>query len=205
MTSTAVRGGNRGSRLSRVRSWSSAWLTAYLPRLALRRPRVHVALGAWLPCWSLRFALGVMALLCAAMVVRSPLAWVVLILLTIAVVVRPSGIAPAALIMALALTMAVGPEGTALRTGLLIIGLHAVAQLGVLLGRASWTARVEIGALAVPLRRFLGIQAFVQPLALIGGWLAGRDLGLALLPLLASLGLVVVTYVWLPGLGDDRR
>ena len=203
MTS-GVREGFGQVRSSRVRNWAAAWLTAYLPRLALRRPQVHIALGPWLPCWGLRLALGVLALLCAAMVVRSPLAWVGLILLAIAVVVRPSGIAPAALIMAVALSMAVGPEGTALRTALLIIGLHAVAQLGILLGRASWTARVEIGALAVPLRRFLGIQAFVQPLALVGGGLAGWDLGLALLPLIAVLGLAVVSYVWLPSLGDDR-
>ncbi len=44
----------------------------------------------------------------------------------------------------------------------------------------------------------------MQPLALVGGWLAGWDLGLALLPLIAVLGLAVVSYVWLPSLGDDR-
>ena len=191
--------------LRRLGRLTTAWLAAYLPRLTERRPPVQVDVGAWLPGWSLRLALGALALGCALSVVGGPVAWILLIGLSAAVVVWPSGVAPSAVVVAIAIVHAAGPQtehGEAmLHTALLLLGLHALAQWGLLIGRASWTGKVELGALLAPLPRFLGIQAFVQPLALLGGWLAGRTPGPAVLPLLAVLGLGLVAYLWLPRLG----
>ncbi len=187
----------------------TAWLAAYLPRLTERRPSVQVVLGAWLPGWGLRLALGALALSCASLVVRGPAAWVVLIALSAAVVIWPAGVAPAAIVVVLGVVYAArgpstgsGTEAALLQTALLLLGLHALASWALLIGRASWKTRVELGALVAPLRRFLGVQAFVQPLALLGGWLAGRTPGLAVLPVLAVLGLGLVAYLWLPRLPE---
>lgn len=198
------------SGLRRLRRVVAAWFAAYLPRVTERRPSVQVELRAWLPGWALRLALGTLALGCASLVVRGPVAWTLLIALSVAVVIRPSGLAPAAIVVVIAIVYAArGPlpdpsTSSGTEAALLLLGLHALAQWAVLVGRASWSARIEVGALLAPLPRFLGVQVFVQPLAVLGGWLAGRGAGLAALPLLAVLGLALVAYMWLPRLGALR-
>lgn len=190
----------------RVRLVVAAWLSAYLPRLTERRPRVKTDVAVWLPSWGLRLALGALALACAFSVVGGPLSGILLVGLAAAVVVWPSGVAPAAVVVVIAVVIAAGGPGNDwVQTALVLLGLHALAQWALLVGRTSWTAKIEVGALLAPLPRFLGIQAFVQPLAVLGSWLAGRTSGLDVLPLLAVLGLALVAYLWLPRLGERAR
>ncbi len=186
-------------------AWSTAWLTAYVPVFRRHRPRVALALGAWLPGWVLRLTLATSVPALASLVGGGSIAWFVVALLAVAVLGWPSGAAPGAVVVFLALLAATRPESPApLAVAALLAGLPALVQFGALIGRAGWSARIELAVLVVPLPRFLVIQAVVQPLALVGGWIAGQDVlagpGWILLPILAGLGLGVISYGWLPRL-----
>jgi hypothetical protein len=189
--------------LGRVRKWWRAWWSAYLPAVARRRPRVRLRLGPSLPCWLLRIVVGLLVVACGATVLRGPLAWVVLIMLAAALVAWPAGVGAGAIVIVIAVMVAAGPPlGNPVTAGL-VAGLPALVQLAQLIGRTSWAARIGLRALVVPLPRFLAIQAFVQPLALLGAWLRGVDLALAWLAPVALLGVGVLTYRWLPRLASS--
>lgn len=195
----------RRSGPARALAWLTAWLTAYVPIVRRHRPRVRLELGPWLPGWLLRLVLAVSVFALAAVVGGGRLAWGVLVVLAACVFVWPSGVAPGAAVIFLALLLATRPESPSpLLVAVVLAGLPAVLQFGALLGRTGPAARIEPSVLLVPVPRFLVVQAIVQPLALLGGWLAGQDVlagpGWILLPILAVAGLGVISFVWLPRL-----
>ena len=192
-------------RLVRARAWATAWIEAYVPLLRRRRPRTGIELGTWLPGWVLRLvsAAAILGLASAAGAVS--VAWVILIGIAGWMVARPSGVAGGAAVIAVALLLALRPEPvTPLVLAIVLVVLTASVQLAALLGGTGIFARIELPVLAAPLPRFLAVQALVQPLALVGGWLAGQDVlagpGWVVLPLLAVLGLGVLSFVWIPRL-----
>lgn len=185
----------------RSRAWLTAIWTAYLPRSAAPRPAVRLELSPWVSASVLRLVAGLLALVAAAQVGQGPVTGTVLALLALAVVVFPGGVAPAAVIAVVALVAVLSPAPSSpWPAALLIAALHAMAQLSLLVGRVSWRARVELRALVRPAPRFFVVQLGVQTLAWLGGGLRDYRLDLGVLPLLALLGLGVVTFVWLPRL-----
>ena len=202
---TSVPESVRPRRTVRVRAWVAAWLEAYVPLLRRRRPRTGIQLGPWLPGWVLRLVSAATILGLAAAAGAGSVAWVVVAGIAAWLLARPSGIAGGAAVVTLALLLALRPEPVApLVLAVVLVLLPASIQLAALLGGTGVFARIELPVLLAPLPRFLAVQALVQPLALIGGWLAGQDVlagpGWVVLPLLAVLGIGVLSFVWLPRL-----
>ncbi len=178
------------------------WLAAYAPWLAGRLPAVRIDTGWWVPGWVLRLLLGALAAACLVPPRPGGFWAVVLSGYVVALMAQPGGVLPASAVAVVAVQLLVAPElTTTLRIALTILGLHAVAQLGVLAGRAGPFARFELRVLALPLPRFLIIQVIAQTLALVGAWLSGRAPEVDALPVLAILGLAAAVLGWLPGLG----
>jgi hypothetical protein len=134
-----------------------------------------------------------------------PLAQFVLTVIALAVYAWPSGPAPAAAVVGCALLLATAPQPSdPLITAVLVAALPALMQVSAVLGRAGLAARIELAVFVPGLPRYALIQLVVQPLALLGHWVAILELPsgaptLALV-LLALLGIVVVSFGWLPRL-----
>ena len=171
------------------------WMTRHLPP-------VRIGSGAAAPAWSLRLVLVGMALGTAALVAEGGPSWVIAGSLAAAMVLLPGGVLPAVLVGWLGLLSAAYGVPDPLRTAGLLVGAHLTVQLGALLGQASLRARVELRSLAVPGRRVVAIQATAQPVALLAGWLAGLDITIALLPVLAGTAVAGLVVIWLPRVGQ---
>jgi hypothetical protein len=188
-----------------LRRWLTAWLDAYVPVFRRRRPPVGVELRAWLPGWLLRLVPALAVLGLSTLLDGGPLARFVLTLIALAVYVWPYGPAPAVAVVGCALLLATAPQPSDPRiTAVLVAALPAIMQFSAVLGRAGLSARIELGAFVPGLPRYALIQLVVQPLALVGHWVAVLELPsgpptLALV-LLALLGIVVVSFGWLPRL-----
>lgn len=218
VTTTPGRRRLLASLAARAAGWLAAWLDAYLPRLRRRRPSVLIRTGPALPGWAVRIALALLGLGLANLVGAGGAPWLLIVVLAVLVVGWPSGFPTVALVIVIALiaAMAAVPPSPLLGA-VLVAGLPALVQLGAVAGRAGWTARIEVAALVAPLPRFVLIQAVAQPLALLGGWLAGSlgnwlsaersapPASWIVLPIVAVLGLGVLSFGWLPGLGQARR
>ena len=198
---TVRRGGNR------LAAWLRAWLSAYVPWLVERRPTVQIDLGPWLPGWALRLAMGMLALGCAGPFVRSPLVSTVIIGLVIAVTLRPSGVGPSTVLIVIAVLAAAGPApaaGETLRTGLLVWDCMPW------LSSVSWSVGPPGPPVSksrpcwVPLPRSSPSRPWSShwPCSAVGcrAALSARHVGDPGDP--RSL---VVTYVWLPRLGEPSQ
>lgn len=197
----------RGSRSATIWRRARARTTAYLPAWTRdRRPRTRIHTGPAIPGLAVRLITVVVGLLCAATVTTGQAGWVIIAALLIGLAWAPGSITGSLLVIALALQMVVEPGPPPVwRAPLLVAAVPLLLLLAAIAGQAAWTARVELKVLAQPWRRYLGVQAFAQPLAAAGGLLAGS--GLVLPPVMALAGLVLLGVVafWVPSLGPPRQ
>jgi len=176
--------------------------------LGLRRRRVTVRLGASLPAWSLRGLAVAVALGCVLLAASGPLLTGVGTALALILLVRPGGWAPAALVAYVTLALAIGGSpGWDPGRSALLLGTHLLLQLGAVLGRCTWSAQVELRALAVPARRFLAVQLAAQLVALAAAALSAGGLRLPGLTALAAtvLGLLLLWLVPRLAVAPSRR
>lgn len=177
------------------RLWS--WWAAVLNRKP-PRPQVAIELGALVPAWALRAACAVAATGCTLMVASDGFHWMVAIVLVGVTVARPSGAAPWLFVIGTGLLMLASEEDPFhARTFLLALALHCTVGLAAVVGDLAWSASVEVRVLAGFARRFLAIQALVQPAALIGAWVTTRELSLTWLPVVAGLALAGMAWALL--------
>lgn len=168
-----------------------------LPTLRPRRRRVTVVTGAWVPGWVLRLVCVVLALGDVRLAGAGDTLTVLGALLAALVLIRPGGVGPVLVVAFTALVLATsGGGGWRPESFLLLLGTHLLVQLGAVLGRTSWAARVELRALAVPAPRFLAVQLAAQLVAVLGAAVAGGRLELPWLAVLAAVGLAVLV-LWL--------
>jgi hypothetical protein len=135
-------------------------------RLDLKRP---------VPVWSVRLTSAVVASGCIALLAGDRTRWVLGYVVVALILFRPAGGAPAGLALLTGLWVIMGdpfpPELFAV-----MFGVHLVFVLSGLSGPLPWDGRIELSALAPPIRRLLIVQAFAQPLALLARFLAAQDL-----------------------------
>jgi len=174
-----------------------------LPVLRPRRPRVRVRTGPAVPAWTLRLLLAAVALACVALAGAGTLLSVGGAAAALVLVLRPGGSAPAVVVGYVAVVLlGTGSGGRPATTSALLLGTHLLVQLAALLGRTSWEARVELRALAAPLRRFLAVQALAQLVALLGAAVTSGGLALPWLPAVAAVGLGALLLGLVPRLGS---
>lgn len=162
-----------------------------------RQHEVTVATGPYAPGWLLRLSGPAVAVGCAAITDASSELVLITVGLAVLTAIWPAGLAPTTLALVLGLlTLSLPSEPYDFRALLLLAGVHLTLQLTALAGCSSWRCRVELSALAPPLRRYLIIQAFVQPLALIAGLLRAEHVSVAWLPAVGGLALTG-TVLWL--------
>lgn len=185
---------------------TSTWLLAYLPdRSRSRRPPVRLHAGAAVPSPVLRAAVVLIGLICASTVVTGPPGWVITIGLLIGAFLAPGTMVTGVLVIAFGLLMVFDPEpASGWRTPLLVALLPAMMQLAAIAAQASWSARIELRVLELPLRRYLGIQVVAQLLTLAGAMVAGLGWVLPQVMALAAVAVLALVVVWLPTLGPAR-
>lgn len=162
-----------------------------------RQREVTVSIGPYAPGWLLRLSGPAVAVGCA-MLTDAP-SELVLITAGLAVLtaIWPAGVAPTTLALLLGLlTLSLPSEPYDPRALVLLAGVHLTLQLTALAGRSSWRRRAELSALWPPLRRYLLIQALVQPLALTAGLLRAEQMSVPWLSALGGLALTG-TVLWL--------
>lgn len=170
----------------------------------LPRVRLQPALAA--PCWALRLAVIALGLGCTAVVSPLEVGWVIAGVISLALLVRPGGSAPAWFAVFLGVALALSPRAPlSARDFLLLAGIPAQVLLAAQLGWVPWRAKVELAVLAGPLRRYLVLQLVAQPVAVLAALLATDNLAVAAVPLLAVLVLAVVAWATVRGLAPGRR
>ena len=189
----------------RLRDWVRAVLIAYLPQMVDRFPPVRLHLGPTVPGWVLRTVVAALALACVTTIQPQTYVWLLVAGLLAALILVPGRGLPATTAAVIGILLVItGTPPTIVRTALLLLGLHLMAQFGPLAGQVGFSGRIELRALIPPLRRLLAIQLVAQPIALLGAVLAGARIDAALLPVLAILGLAVLVLIWAPTLGPSR-
>lgn len=179
--------------------------TSVRARWAVRnRPRVQIETGPWVPGWALRVGLIALALGSGLVVAKSPLLVVGLIAVVVFLLVRSVGLAPAFFAIWCGVALTFSTPGWGWQTHLLLLVAPMVLQLGASIGHTAFLARYEWAALLPAALRVAVIQLIVQPLAALGGWLATRELSIPGTPLVAGLGLVLLTYGWVSRLRRAR-
>ena len=168
-----------------------------IPPVVRRAPEVTVSIGPYVRGWLLRlFGPGV-ALGCAAIVDAPSTLVLIIVGLATLTAIWPAGVAPTTLALVLGLlALSLPGEPYDPRALVLLAGVHLTLQLTALAGRSTWHCRVELSALRPPLRRYLILQALVQPLALIAGVLRAEHVGAPWLTAVGGLALTA-TVVWL--------
>lgn len=210
MRAIRVKGGvpDPAMRTGLPRLWAqlTSWLLAYLPgRRGPRLPRVHIHTAPAIPGVVLRAIVVGIGFCCGLLVVPGPPGWVITIGLLVALFWLPGSLVAGVVVMVLGLFLAFDVEPTApWRTPLLVAALPLMLQLAAIAGQTSITARIELRALALPLRRYLAIQVFAQLLALTGAMVAGLGWVLPQLMALASVALLSIVIFWIPSLGPAR-
>lgn len=192
--------------LPRLWAQLTSWLLAYLPgRHRPRLPRVHIHTAPAIPSVVLRAIVALIGFGCGLMVVPGPPGWTIVIGLLVALFWVPGSLVGGALVIVLGLLLAFDVEpGAPWRTPLLVAALPLMLQLAAIAGQTSITARIELRALALPLRRYLAIQVFAQLLALTGAMVAGLGWVLPQLMALAAVALLSIVIFWIPSLGPAR-
>ncbi len=200
-------GGWTWARVERSLRRARTWVLAYLPdQSTARRPPVRIRTDTAVPGGVLRLAVVGLGLLCASLVVTGPPGWVAVTVLLVIIGLAPGTLVTGVLVMLLGLLMVFDPDpASPWRTPLLVAGVPALMQLATIAGQASWTTRVELRVLELPLRRYLAIQLFAQLLALTGGLVEGLGLVLPQVMAAAAVGVLVLLVFWLPSLGPSRR
>jgi hypothetical protein len=129
---------------------------------------------------------------------------VLAVLLGLLVVLLPSGVGPVLVLALTALVLVIGGSGGGWRPAAfaVLLGTHLLVQLGALLGRTSWSARVELRALLVPAPRFLAVQVAAQLAAVAGAAVTGGRFELPWLAVLAAVGLAGLLLWLAPRLGS---
>jgi hypothetical protein len=163
---------------------------------------VHPQIGRWVPTAVLHgLVLAVAAALC--LLVLDPPLWRA-IGLTLAVVgtVVPQRVPLWWLLLLLGLSqLGRQPSVTDVTFYLLLAGVHLLFVLGGLARLLPWEGRMQVGVLVRPMRRFVVVQAVVQPVA-VGALLAfgggpGTVPGLSIVAAVV-LGVVAVVLVRSP-------
>ncbi|MFC4554224.1 hypothetical protein [Georgenia faecalis] len=159
--------------------------------------RTRIVTGRAVPGWSLRLALAVTVLGCAALVVDNSAQVAIAVALAAGLAWRPDGALAALTVALLAGMLLVGVPGPLSgQASALVLGTHALLRLASLAGATGARARVEVGVLAAEVRPFVGIQALAQLLALGGGLLAASA-PVPWFAAAAAAGLVVVAWATL--------
>jgi hypothetical protein len=159
-------------------------------------PQVQADLGGWVPAWLVTLLVAGLAVGGAALVVGGVIGWLVMGGILGTLVLFPEG--PSTGIYAIAigvLLLLSGAEPFAGRVFVLIALVHLVAVLDSVASGLPWRTRLQLSALRDPLRRYLGVQVVAQALALLGALLTGAELTLAWLPVVAAVGLAVLSWV----------
>jgi hypothetical protein len=119
------------------------------------------------------------------------------------VLVRPGGIAPVLVLGLTALVLTTSSaDGWRPATSGLLLGTHLLVQLGALLGRGTWAARVELRALLVPAPRFVAVQLAAQLVAALGAVVAAGRFELPWLAVPATVGLAGLVLWLAPRVGS---
>lgn len=170
------------------------------------KPWVGVDLGPAVSGWLYRLILGLIGLGCAALVVTSVFQWVLIGLLLVLIMIRPSGMVPAILVLLLGIFFTVsGGSPLSWQPLLLLFGSHLLVVLSASIGDLPLTGLFELRVLAAPMRRFVIIQAAAQLLALAAGWLSERSISSPGLGILAGLGVAVLAWMLLGRLSRTLR
>lgn len=188
---TATRRTRARSVLARLRATLRFWTSPASRPL----PRVEADLGQWIPVWLLVVVMGGLAVVGAALVTEGPIGWLVIGALITVLVLLPEG--PATGLYAISIGVLLLLSDTAPYDGrvfALIALVHLVAVLDSLVSGLPWRARLQLGAVRAPLRRFAGVQVAAQGLALLGAMLTGAELTVAWLPVVAALGLAALGW-----------
>ena len=197
------------SRTGLSRRWAQliSWVLAYLPgHRGPRLPRVRIHTGPAVPGVVLRAIVVAIGFGCGQLIVSGTPGWVVVIGLLVALFVVPGSLIAGVLVMVLGLLLAFdGDPVGSWRTPLLVAALPLMLQLAAITGQCSSIAWIELRVLALPLRRYLGIQVFAQLLALTGSLVAGLGLVLPQLMALAAVALLALVAFWLPTLTRDEK
>ncbi len=173
---------------------------------AARLPAVQVELRAWVPCWAFRLVAVALALASAALVIRGPFGWTVVALVCAVMLIRPAPSAPVfAVVVGFSMLQAGDREPWGVSEVMLLLGVHACVALCVLIGASGWAAKVRLDVLGPAAPRFVVIQLIAQLTGLVGAVLAGRDLSLPWIVVVAALAMVALRFVWLPMLGEQEE
>lgn len=170
---------------------------AWFARLDRRRPAVTVRLRRWVPGWTIRVCCVLVGIGCVVLTgAPSTLAGIISAVVVL-LLIWPGGVMPAVVAVLVGLcALYLDPAVTSARPFLLLAGVHLVLQGAALTSRAGPRARIELGVLAVALRRYLPIQVVSQAVALLGLALTRQRLEVAWLPVLGAVSLALVVF-WL--------
>lgn len=192
----------RGREFARVR-WHS--FVVLLPTAA-RLPSVQVGLRACVPCWAFRLVAVALALASATLVITGAFGWTVVGVVCAVMVIRPAPTAPVfAVVVGFSMLQAGDREPWGVSEVLLLLGVHACVALCVLIGASGWAAKVRLDVLGPAAPRFVVIQLIAQLTGLVGAVVAGRDLSLPWVVVVAALALVALRFVWLPMLAEREE
>lgn len=165
-------------------------------------PRVTVHPAPPVPVWGLLAALGLTAALTGIVAATGIVQNLLAAALVVAVVVRPSGPAPAIMAMGVGLLLLIGgPIGALIHV--LVFLVHLMVHLATIVDALPWDARVERRVLTRSAGGFLAVQAFAQVLAVIGSWLSGAAIGGSGIQLVAGVALAGLVLAGLLGLAKD--
>ncbi|GAA2100220.1 hypothetical protein GCM10009841_14710 [Microlunatus panaciterrae] len=173
---------------------------------ARAKPWVRIEIGPSVGGWVLRLAIGLIACGCAALTVSGAFWWVLTGLAVALVIIRPQGMAPAMLALALGLTLVLsGGDPWRWQSFALLLGVHLLVVLGATNGDLSWRGRLELAVLLPALRRLLVMQAVAQLLAVVMAWLSSQAVRSGGLAVLGGVGLAVLAWALLSRLAQTLR
>lgn len=135
--------------------------------VSTRRVRVvRPEIGRWVPTAMLHgFVLAVATALCL-LALEPPFWRAVGLMLAVVGTVVPRRVPLWWLLLLLGLSqLGQEPSVTDVTFYLLLVGVHLLYVLGGLARLMPWDARMQVGALVQPMRRFVLVQAVVQPVA----------------------------------------
>lgn len=143
-----------------------------------RREPVEPAIGRSVPTALLPAAYLAVAAALSLLMLDVPVWRAVAMLLAVGRIAVPSVIAPWWPLLAFGVSQLWRePSATDPRFYLLLGGIHLLHVLGSLASVLPWHGRMQVVALVRPLRRFVLVQALVQPVAVTALLLFGRERG----------------------------